>query len=311
MLNAAAIMHLQGSSWSRSKLKFVTHDSSPPPLSTRIAPGDVEGLQQCLPGGCLSSSSMTSQHLEESAAAAAAAVAAGPVVGHSGEFVLYLDSSKDLKVIQGAGKHSKRHSSLQSTLEGVTVQLPAAGSDVVTVAPVLELQISSSSSSSSVKVAVIGVTNMLNPGGAVKNVSAGSSISSSSSRSNRAAGSDGGSSSHSSDSWVVAEGDELAAAAAAAGTGTRHNGTAKDAAGTSAAAGDAGAVLNVSLLGCGQLLVYASCSPTAVLLDGRPVTFVFDSSSCSLIVDMPEPIGGLVQQIETRDLQHSIVLRFG
>jgi hypothetical protein len=111
---------------------------------------------------------------------------------------------------------------------------------------------------------------------------------------------------------VVAEGDELAAAAAA-GTGTRRNGTAKDAAGTSAAAGDAGAgaVLNVSLLGCGQLLVYASCSPTAVLLDGRPVTFVFDSSSCSLIVDVPEPIGGSAQQIETRDLQHSIVLRFG
>jgi hypothetical protein len=32
-------LSLQGSSWSRSKLKFVTHDSSPPRLSTRIAPG--------------------------------------------------------------------------------------------------------------------------------------------------------------------------------------------------------------------------------------------------------------------------------
>jgi hypothetical protein len=302
-------MCLQGSSWSRSKLKFVTHDSSPPTLSTRIAPGDVEGLQQCLPEGCLSSSSSSSsresQHLEKSAAAAAAA---GPVIRHSGEYVLYFDSSKALTVVQGTSQRAMSHSSLQST-GGLSVQLPAAGSDVVTVAPLLELQSSSNCSSSSAKLAVIGLTNMLNPGGAVKNVSIGSSSSSS-----RTAGSDGGSSSHSSDSWVVAEGHE-SAVAAAAGTGNGQEGTAKDtdAAAITAAAGDAGAgaVLNVSLLGCGQLLVYASCSPTAVLLDGRPVTFAYDSSSCSLVVEVSAPAGDSAQQIETHDLQHSIVLRFG
>jgi hypothetical protein len=226
--------------------------------------------------------------------------------------VLYLDSSKALTVIQGAGKHVIGDSSLQ-LMEGLSVQLPAAGSDVATVAPLLELHSSSSSgngngigsSSSSINFAVVGLTNMLNPGGSVKSVSIIIIISSSS---GMPGGSDGGSSS-SSDSWVVAEGDESAAAAAAGGNG--RDGPAKDAATdpTAAAAGGDGAVLHVSLLGCGQLLLYASCSPTTVLLDGHPVAFAFNSSGCSLVVQVPEPAGDSAKQ--ARELQHSVALRFG
>jgi hypothetical protein len=265
-------------------------------LSARIAPSDIECLQQCLPDGCLnSSSSVTSQHLEESAAAAA-----GLVMKHSGEYVLYLDSSKALTVIQPADQQATSCSSSLQEMVGVIVQLPASGSDVVTVAPLLELQ--SSSSSSSVKVAVIGLTNMLNPGGALKNVSISSS-------SSREAGSDGGSSSHSSSSWVVAEKDE-SVSTAAAGTGNGQEAIATHAAATPTVAGDFGAALHVSILGCGQLLIYTSCSPTAVALDSRPVTFVYDGNCCSLTVDVPEPACGSAKQIETRDLQHSVVLRF-
>ncbi|KAF6256659.1 raffinose synthase or seed imbibition protein Sip1-domain-containing protein [Scenedesmus sp. NREL 46B-D3] len=201
-----AAFNLQGSSWSRSKLKFVAHDSTPPTLSTRIAPGDVEGLQRCLPATCLSSSSSSSAHHDpqqhaEGPAAAAAAAAAG---------------------------------------------------DVATVAPLLELHSSSSSSSSSIsgsdgsgsciKFAVVGLMNMLNPGGAVTNISVGSGGSSSSS--SRAAGSDGGSSSDSSDSWVVAEGGESAAAMEATDGGNGRQGAAKDSgAGSAAAAAAAGVAM--------------------------------------------------------------------
>jgi hypothetical protein len=317
----------QGSSWSRSKLKFATHDSSPPTLSTRIAPGDVKGLQECLPDNCSSSSSSvnngnddpTRQSADPTAAAAAAA-AAGCSLHHYEEYVLYSDSSKTLTVIPTStdsvlGMQSP--GAAADAVAGLTVQLAAAASDVVTVAPVLELQ-KSSSSSGSVKFAVIGLTNMLNPGGAVMGVVAGSSSSS------RGAGSDGGSSHHSSDSWVVTEGasapgDQSTAAAAAAATaesGGDGNGSAGagNPAGVAAyaAAVQGSATVQLSVLGCGQLLLYVPHSPAAVLLDGQPAEFEFNGDSCSLVVAVPEPAtaGSAAQQVELADLQHAVIVRF-
>jgi hypothetical protein len=217
---------------------------------------------------------------------------------------MYLDSSKALAVISRNGKGSSGLATHQDgSADGLLVQLAAAGSDVATVAPLLELQISSSRSSS-VRFAVIGLTNMLNPGGAVENVS----VSSSSSRSSSgAAGSDGGSSQHSSDSWVVADagagaaGDNPAAAAAGVAVGAPE-----------AAAAEGSASVCLSLLGCGQLLLYASCKPAVVLLDGQAAQFDFDSSSCSLLVEVPEPAaaGSSARQPEAVEMQHDITFMF-
>eukprot|EP00883_Tetradesmus_obliquus_P016561 jgi/Sobl393_1/9775/SZX78134.1 len=314
-----AAFNLQGSCWSRSKLKFVTHDSSPAALSTLIAPADVEGLLHCLPHNCSSSSSIcNSGPAGQPAEPTAAAAAAGCVLHHSGEFVLYLDSSKALTVIEDDGIALGRQGQGEDA-EGLSVQLAAAGSDVVTVAPLLELKGSSSSSSSSgssdVKFAVIGLTNMLNPGGAVKSVSVDSSSSSSSS--SREAGSDGGSSQHSSGSWVVADAAADSTAAAAAGDGNGSTEAAAAAAAPAAAAAGCSAAVRVSFVGCGQLLLHASCRPAAVLLDGQPAQFEYNSSSSSsssssLVVDVPEPAtsGSSAQQEEAAGMQNELTIRF-
>jgi hypothetical protein len=232
-----------------------------------------------------------SRHSQQPAAAAAegSILAAGVQLGGgltaSGEYVLYRDSNTDLTLVKSAE-------------QGVTMQLASAQSDVVTVAPVLLLSptaSSSSSSSSKVACAVVGLINMLNPGGALKSIQAGGQQQQQRARSSD--GSNNGSSGNDSGSWVIAGAPAATVAAPVADTAASVSGGAAAA----GAAGGSGPELMVRFTGCGLLLLYSSVQPQRFLLDGEVVGFSFDASSSRLEVVVPITGTG-------RDLEHVLLV---
>jgi hypothetical protein len=223
----------------------------------------------------------SSRHAQRPAAAAAAtaaggnSLAAGIQLGGgltaSGEYVLYRDSNPDLTLVQSAE-------------QGVTLQLASAESDVVTVAPVLLVSPTArSSSSSKVACAVVGLVNMLNPGGALRSIQAGGQQQQQRARSSD--GSNNGSSGNDSGSWVIAGAPAAIAAAPVADT----------------TASDGGAALMVEFAGCGLLLLYSLLQPQRVLLDGEVVGFSFVASSSKLEVVVPITGTG-------SDLEHVLIV---
>lgn len=203
-----------------------------------------------------------------------AGIELGGGLSSTGSYALYTDSSGGLSVMQDSDT-------------GLTLQLKAAESEVVTVSPVLQLAASSTGSSSSTGVifAVIGLINMLNPGGSLRSISAGQVQSSRSSD-----GSNNGSSTTTNDSgsWVMA-------AAATAGPAGTSPGAAAEGSETSGvpAAASPGAVGSsevsavVQFVGCGQLLLYTQVEPERVLLDGELVGYSFEASRSCVEVVVP------------------------
>jgi hypothetical protein len=118
---------------------------------------------------------------------------------------------------------------------------------------------SSSGTSSSVQCAVVGLVNMLNPGGAV--VSVGASQQQQATRTSD--GSNNGGSGTDSGSWAVvpATADVPAAESTAA--------------------------LLVQFIGCGELLLFATAAPARVELEGEVVGFSYDDSSRRVGVVVP------------------------
>jgi hypothetical protein len=274
-----AHFHVQGSNWSRSRFNFVTHTRNPPAVNATAKPADVWAL-----ASCMQEAAAGGQHAQQPTAAAggsilAAGVQLGGELTASGEYVLYRDSNTDLMLVKSAE-------------QGVTLQLASAESDVVTVAPVLLLSpTASSSSSSKVACAVVGLVNMLNPGGALRSIQAGGQQQQQQQqqRARSSDGSNNGSSGNDSGSWVIAGAPAVTTAVPVPDT----------------AAADVGAcggpVLMVEFAGCGLLLLYSSVQPQRVLLDGEVVGFSFDASSSRLEVVVPiTGTGG--------DLQHVLLI---
>lgn len=320
-----AVLCMQGSSCCRTRMRFVTHDHSPPTLAAAIKPDDVEGIHSC----CLPGIFTTSYNANSSSSSCGAQPADG-ALRRTGSFVLYQDSTRTLTVT-GQGSSGKNHG-----LE-LTVELAPAGSEVITIAPLLEWQLSSSNGNggghasygcdggSGVLFAAVGLTNMLNPGGAIRGVAEvpvlqGSSAGAQSgngqgtnkdSRGRRDSGSSSG-------SWVVA-GEEEGAAGLGGHAAEDEDGKASfhgsaapltsdnNTADAAAAAGvNPGTGVLVSVLGCGQLLLYASERPLTVVLDGHEAVFRFDSSTSSVVVDIPVADVG----DDISGLEHSVVVVF-
>jgi hypothetical protein len=187
----------------------------------------------------------------------------------TGQYVLYCDRTSSMTVTQGLN-------------DGLALQLSAAESDVVTVAPVLQVtagKANSSAASSSrdgagtVLCAVVGLVNMLNPGGAVSAVQAGhrqQRLRSSDDSNNAGSGNDSG-------SWVMAAADQSLPEAGTAGGPT--------AALAPRVAQEASLVVQVT--GCGELLLYCTVAPDRVELDGEPVGFSYGADQHRLAVVVP------------------------
>jgi hypothetical protein len=316
-----AIPDLQGSNWSRSRFDFVTHDKIPSAVTATAQPQDVWALSSCfqhtdLANAATASSSLNTdsnaalQQQQQQVGAPVAGSACqtpglclGPGLSFAGSYVLHCDGSDKLTVVQGPD-------------QGLQLQLAAAQSEVVTVAPLLEVTAAGSSGGSSgsssggsnggssggssggtrVQCAVVGLVNMLNPGGAVKSISVSQQQHQQQQLDRSSDDSNNGSSANcDSGSWVLAGATSSAAeatppqgaseASEPAAVATKLHDTAKGSSG--AAAGADGVQLTAQLVGCGQLVLYSSERPSQVVLDGQVVGFSYDAGSNRLGVVVP------------------------
>lgn len=251
---------LQGSNWSRSRFDFVTHNRNPSTVTATAQPQDVWLLSSCMQQDSSSAgdtSAGSSQGMQLSG------VQLSDKLSATGQYVLYCDRPGSMTVTQGLK-------------DGLALQLSPAESDVVTVAPVLQITAGGASSAASssrdgagtVLCAVVGLVNMLNPGGAVSAIQAGQQqqcLRSSDGSNNGGSGNDSG-------SWVMAAADQSLPVAQAAGGLT---------------GGLQQASLLVKVTGCGELLLYCTVAPDRVELDGEPVGFSFDAVRHRLAVIVP------------------------
>lgn len=241
--------HMQGSNWSRSRFDFVTHDRKPAAVTATVQPADVWLFSSCMQRAASSSAGGAAAPGHSSSSSSTGGIQLSHKLSFTGQYVLYTDRSSQLVV--GQGLH-----------QGCTLELRAAESEVVTVAPVIKLaDACGSGSGSSVQCAVVGLVNMLNPGGAVLSVRA----SLQQQRLRTSDGSNNGGSGTDSGSWVL----PVAPAAA-------H-----------VPASESTAALSVHFVGCGELLLFASEAPGRVELDGEVVGFSYDASSRRLGVVVP------------------------
>lgn len=238
---------MQGSNWSRSRFDFVTHDRKPAAVTATVQPADVWLFSSCMQPAASSSAGGAAAPGHTSSSTGG--IQLSDKLSFTGQYVLFTDSSSQLVV--GQGLH-----------QGCTLELRAAESEIVTVAPVLELADACGSGSSSVQCAVVGLVNMLNPGGTVLSVRASQQqqqqLRTSDGSNNCGSGTDSG-------SWVM----PVASAAA------------------DVPASESTAALLVQFVGCGELLFFASAAPARVELDGEVVGFSYDARSSRLGVVVP------------------------
>jgi hypothetical protein len=244
-------------------LRFVTHNHSPPTVAAEVVPRDVEDLGRLLPPACLH---VTAGCCVQGQQDGDEAGDKHPPLRHTGGYALYRDSTRRC-VLVGDADGPPLH-----------IELPPGASDIVTVVPLLQVERRptapgvdgsssdvdpSSGNNSHITLAVIGLVNMFNPGGAVLAVS--------SARPEDADATGlGGSSCGGSDSgsWVLEAGADAAPTAHAA--------------------------VHVSLRGSGSLLLHASAPPSAVFLSNeRLPDVVYDSNSSCLLLDIPDPPVGV------------------
>ncbi|GFR50303.1 hypothetical protein Agub_g12493, partial [Astrephomene gubernaculifera] len=147
------VLHLQGSSWDRTRRKFHVHDKAPRPLATWVRPYDVDAFRPpstaataaaaaALAASFEPGSSSSSSSSSPAAAAAAAARSAPP------EFAVFCRNSGAVSLLRGH--------------EGVQVFLHSGEADVVTVARLMR--------SGTTAFACLGLANMINGGGALRAV---------------------------------------------------------------------------------------------------------------------------------------------
>lgn len=125
------MFNIQGSTWSRSRRQFIIHDKSPPPLQTAVKPADI-------PLFATSSAEANSGHSQASSSSD------GNGSGRA-QYAVYCNVTDELKVM--------------CLHEEAPVSVPGGSSAVATIAHVMQHQ--------HVEAAVIGLSNMLNGGGAI------------------------------------------------------------------------------------------------------------------------------------------------
>jgi hypothetical protein len=258
---------LQGSNWSRSRFDFVTHNTNPSTVTATVQPQDVWLLSSCMQQD---SSSSGAEHdaADGGQGRQLSGIQLSDKLSVTGQYVLYCDRSGSMTATQGLN-------------DGLALQLSPAESDVVTVAPVLQVTAGEAGSGSStasssrggagaVLCAVVGFVSMLNPGGAVNSVQAGRQqhcLRSSDASNNGGSGNDSG-------SWVMAAADQSLPEAGGS--------TAAPAAGLAQEAS-----LVVQVTGWGELLLYCTVAPDRVELNGEPVGFSYAADRHKLAVVVP------------------------
>ncbi|DBA91995.1 TPA: hypothetical protein ACH3X2_003884 [Trebouxia sp. C0005] len=131
------VFNIQGSSWSRSRRQFIIHDDSPPPLTTVVRPADIP----------LFSASQASDEQPTLGSNGGQSASSSSSNGSSSaqQFAVYNNATGDMRVL--------------GVQDEMSVWLAGGTSAVLTVAPMIQYQ--------GLKVAVIGLVNMLNSGGAI------------------------------------------------------------------------------------------------------------------------------------------------
>lgn len=235
---------MQGASWDRAKRKFHIHDPTPPPLSTAICSADVEGLHELL------------SSISNPAQAQA-----------TGSYAVFNDATCSLVV-------------LPSVTTTKTVLLRPAESDMITVVPVLGLEVAaaaagngcntigSAAGGSYVRFAPIGLINMMNPAGAIKAYSIINPTT----------------------EVLLSPDDDSAATATAAAAGKEH-------VRSSSVLSPAGPQLELVVKGHGSFLLYCSRPPATVLLNGKDVEYQYDRFDATVLVQIPAYCGSLVNTL--------------
>lgn len=137
-----AVFNVQGSSWSRSKRKFNTHNKAPSSLSSSIKPADVDTFA--------TTSHADAEHSADTNGSSSNGTSSvqkthGSSVHSVTEFAMYSTIHHRLRVVPRDGS--------------IPVQIAHAECDMFVVAPIQQLH--------GLKCAPLGLVNMLNGGGSV------------------------------------------------------------------------------------------------------------------------------------------------
>ncbi|PRW33710.1 raffinose synthase isoform B [Chlorella sorokiniana] len=226
-----AAFNTQGASWSTPRRGFAFHDPNPPEVTAHVHAADVPW--DLLPGGSGSGSGGGS-----------GGSGASPAGGIS-KFAVYIESTQALHSVAWA-------------FEPLAVRLAGGGgSELLTIAPCQE--------HGGMLVAPIGLTNMLNAGGAVLSC-----------------GWDGTEEPASQESGLFGS---PAGSAGAPGASPAEQ--------IAAAAGPSPLLrFSLSTRGPGRLLVYASAAPSAVEAAGGSVRFDYNGATGALSFDVPHGMAG-------------------
>ncbi|KAI7843001.1 hypothetical protein COHA_003334 [Chlorella ohadii] len=233
-----AAFNTQGASWSVPRRGFAFHDPNPPEVTAHVRAADVPWALLPL-GGADSGSGI----------GASGGSTGNSISGGPSKFAVYVDSTQALHVVARA-------------CEPLGVRLAGGGgSELLTIAA---CQVSAGRERGGVLVAPIGLTNMLNAGGAVLSCGWEGAVATS-----------------------QQEGGASQESTTAAGPG------AAPAEQIAAASGPPPPLrFGLTSRGPGRLLVYASAAPSAVEAAGGRVQFAYDEATGALSFDVPHGMAG-------------------